>query len=86
MYYKKQDCLRWEYLKPDNYCFIVNHGKVVMKRDGKTSQNSEVKLFGKISKIILSGISGNNIVDTKKLYCYLWHLWRVVSYYIDPAQ
>ena len=65
MYYKKQDCLRWEYLKPDNYCFIVNHGKVVMKRDGKTSQNSEVKLFGKISKIILSGISGNNIVDTK---------------------
>jgi outer membrane lipoprotein-sorting protein len=65
MQYQKPGCMRWQYTAPTNYCFIVNNGKTVMKQVGKTIRNQGTKVFAGISKMVLSGISGNGLIDEK---------------------
>jgi outer membrane lipoprotein carrier protein len=65
MQYKKPNCMRWQYDSPTSYCFIVNKGKVVMKQNGKSIRNGSVRVFSHISKMVLSSITGNNVIDEK---------------------
>jgi hypothetical protein len=65
MQYRKPDCMRWQYEKPTDYSFVVNRGKAVMKKGGKSVRNGAVRVFAHISKMVLSSISGKNVVDEK---------------------
>jgi len=66
MSFKQKDKLRWEYIKPYQYEFVMNGDKVMTLSDNTknvTNINSS-KAFRKIGKIILSGIIGSGIFDT----------------------
>jgi outer membrane lipoprotein carrier protein len=67
MYYRNDDCLKWEYLSPFAYTFILNHDKILMQT--KNSRNvvdvKSSKLFQEIVKIMMNGVSGSGLTDTK---------------------
>ena len=66
MYYKQRDKLRWEYIKPEQYEFVMN-GDKVMYLAGTTKNIMNVnssKVFRRISKFIVSGVFGAGIFDS----------------------
>lgn len=65
MYYRKPDYMRWEYLHPQAYYFVVNKGKSVMKRGDVTDRNG-ARIFGEIGKMILTCMRGEKLVDEEK--------------------
>jgi outer membrane lipoprotein-sorting protein len=65
MLYKRPACMRWQYTSPTNYCFILNNGKAVMKRDGRSMRGEGTKAFARIGRMVLASISGRSVVDDK---------------------
>jgi outer membrane lipoprotein-sorting protein len=66
--FKQADKLCWEYVKPYQYRFTMNGGKVMIaSEDNKNiiDVNSS-KIFKEISQIIISGINGSGIFDERK--------------------
>ena len=58
--FKKDNLLRWEYLTPSKYLIIINHNKIMIKDEKKTSNydmNSN-KVFKEINDIMLSCVQG----------------------------
>lgn len=66
MYYRKPDRMRWEYLHPEAYYFVVNDGKSVLKKNEEVARGGGARIFGEISKMILNCISGRDWVDEKR--------------------
>lgn len=66
MYYRKATRMRWEYLRPESYYFVMNDGKAVMKKEGETDRGGGTRIFGEIGKMILACISGQKVVDEEK--------------------
>lgn len=66
MYYQKADRMRWEYLKPDAYYFVMNGNKSVMKKNGETDRGGSARIFGEIAKMIMGSISGKKLVDEER--------------------
>ena len=68
MYYLKPGKIRWEYLTPSHYLFIVNDTEtIVMNGDRIERGNSgSAMIFRQIGNLILSSISGRKIVDESK--------------------
>lgn len=66
MYYEKPDCLRWEYLQPQAYYFIINKGKSGMRKDGTTDRSGGSRIFGEMGKMILACIRGEKLVDEER--------------------
>lgn len=68
MYYRSPKCIRWEYTSPSQYIFVVNNDKISVKT-GSTTKNfdSNANRFSReISDIMLSGINGMEIIESKK--------------------
>ncbi|MDR2972783.1 MAG: outer membrane lipoprotein carrier protein LolA [Bacteroidales bacterium] len=68
LFFKQNDKLKWEYIKPYQYEFIIN-GDKVMLNSGTTKNVINInsnKLFKEISNIIVAGINGSGIFDTSK--------------------
>lgn len=67
MYYSQADRLRWEYVKPYEYVFILNGDRVLLKN----SQRSDVvdvaqnKLFREIARLMLSSVVGTCLDDDR---------------------
>lgn len=63
MYYLKDNKLRWEYIAPYKYEFIMNEDKVLLKSENSSNviNIKTNKLFREISKIIISGVNGSDI-------------------------
>ena len=65
MYYRQSDCLRWEYVKPYTYTFVLNGDKVLLKN----RQRNDVidikrnKVFREIAHIMLQSVAGNCLND-----------------------
>ncbi len=66
MYYRKADRMRWEYLQPEAYYFVINAGKSLMKKGEVIDRGGSARIFGEISKMILTCISGQQLVDEQK--------------------
>lgn len=66
MYYQKADRMRWEYLQPDAYYFVMNGNKSVMKKNEETDRGGSARIFGEIAKMIMASISGRKLVDEEK--------------------
>lgn len=67
MYFQKDNRLRWEYVKPYTYTFVLNGDKVLLK----SSQRSDVidvkqnKVFKEIAHIMLQSVVGDCLNDDK---------------------
>lgn len=66
MYYQKPDRMRWEYVKPDAFYFVIDGNKSVMKKNGETDRGGGARIFGEIAKMILASISGRQLVDEER--------------------
>ena len=65
IYYQKSDKLRWEYVSPYTYTFILNADKVLLK-DQKRNDVINVnqnKLFKEIARIMMNSVVGNCLSD-----------------------
>lgn len=66
-YFKKDNKVRIEYLKPFSYLLVMNGDKMLVKDENKTNQvnTSSNKLFKQINRILLDCLQGNvmNSVD-----------------------
>ncbi len=67
MYYQKTACLRWEYVTPYTYTFILNHDKVVLKNSRRKDviDVKQNKVFSEIAQIMMSSVVGDCLTDDK---------------------
>ncbi|GHT09324.1 hypothetical protein FACS189432_06290 [Bacteroidia bacterium] len=83
MYYRNDNCLRWEYNSPYLYTFVLNDKKVMMQAEaGKTNviDVKSSKFFQEIIKVMMNGINGNGLKDIKSFTInYYWseNQWQV---------
>lgn len=67
MYYKQSDKLRWEYVFPYTYTFILNGSKALISK-GKRSDVVNVnqsKFFKEIARIMMNSVVGKCLTDSK---------------------
>ena len=67
MCYQKSDKLRWEYISPTSYVFILNGDKVLLKNNNRNDviDVKQNKLFREIARIMMSSVVGNCLSDEK---------------------
>ncbi|MDR2414631.1 MAG: outer membrane lipoprotein carrier protein LolA [Odoribacteraceae bacterium] len=68
MFYRRDNRLRWEYLSPYTYTFILNDKKILTRTEN-TRNVVDVKssrLFQEIVRIMMSSVSGNGLTDEKR--------------------
>ena len=65
MNYRQESRLRWEYLEPYTYLFVLNDKKLLMQAE--TSRNvmdvKSSKMFQEIVKIMMNSISGRGLTE-----------------------
>lgn len=76
MYYKGGKLLRWEYVSPYTYVFILNNDKVMLKSKGKTDVISvkSSKLFQQIARIMMSSITGKCLSNAEDFNVTMYHM------------
>lgn len=68
LYYRQGNRLRWEYVAPYSYTFILNSDKVLLK----SSQRSDVidirqnRMFSEIARMMMSSVVGDCLSDGKR--------------------
>jgi outer membrane lipoprotein-sorting protein len=67
MYYRNDNCLRWEYLSPYQYTFVLNDKKILMQAGDSRNviDLKSSKFFQEIVKIMMNGINGSGLTDLK---------------------
>lgn len=67
MYYQQSNKLRWEYISPYLYTFILNNDKVLLKNKQRNDliDVNQNKLFKEIVRIMMSSVVGNCLTDDK---------------------
>ena len=67
MYYLQSDKLRWEYISPYKYIFILNGSKVQLKNDQRNDviDVEKNKVFKEIARIMMSSVVGDCLNDTR---------------------
>ncbi len=65
MYYIRPDRIRWEYVEPVPYLFVVNGAETTVKANGRIERGNapSVMVFREVGKLILGSVSGKKIVD-----------------------
>lgn len=67
MHYASTGKLRWEYISPFSYIFVINHGKVITKA-GKKKSSIDVassKLFQNITRIMVATVTGKGLSNSR---------------------
>lgn len=67
MYYSQKDKLRWEYVKPYQYTFIMNGDRVLLKNKERSDviDVRQNKIFREIANIMLNSVVGNCLNDER---------------------
>jgi len=67
MYYQQPNMLRWEYLTPYKYTFILNDNKVMLNNSGRTDviDVEQNKMFKEIARLMMNSIVGKSLADDK---------------------
>ena len=67
MYYQQSDKLRWEYITPYSYTFILNGDKVLLKNKNRNDviDVNQNKLFREIARIMMNSVVGSCLSDDK---------------------
>ncbi len=68
LYYQKSDKLRWEYVSPYAYTFILNGHQVLLKRSNRSDvmDAGKNKVFKEIAQIMMSSVTGSALTDNKR--------------------
>jgi outer membrane lipoprotein-sorting protein len=68
LYYRNDNCLRWEYLSPYSYVFVLNKQKILMQAENSRSVTDvkSSRFFQEIVKIMMNGISGSGLNDRQR--------------------
>lgn len=67
MYYDQGSKLRWEYVTPYAYTFILNGDKVLLKNRNRNDiiDVNQNKIFKEIARIMMSSVVGDCLSDTR---------------------
>jgi len=67
MYYHQSDRLRWEYLSPYTYTFILNGNKILLKNARKSDviDTNQNKIFREIARMMMSSVVGDCLSNEK---------------------
>lgn len=67
MYYQSPNLLRWEYVNPYTYTFILNDSKVLLKKDKRNDviDINKNKVFKEIARMMMNSVVGKCLNDTK---------------------
>lgn len=67
MYYQQPDRLRWEYVSPYTYTFILNGNQVMLRNSGRTDviDVNRNRMFKEIARIMMDSILGRCLTDEK---------------------
>lgn len=67
MYYQQQDKLRWEYVSPYQYTFIMNGQQVLLKNNSRRDliDVNQSKAFKSIAQIMLNSVVGKCLTAEK---------------------
>ncbi len=65
MYYSKDNRLRWEYVTPYKYVFVLNGNKVLLKNNGRKDiiDVKKNKMFSEIARIMMNSVVGKCLND-----------------------
>lgn len=67
MYYSQPDKLRWEYVTPYTYTFILNENQVLLKNSNRSDviDVEKNKMFKEIARLMMNSIMGKSLSDHK---------------------
>ena len=67
MYYSQKDKLRWEYVKPYQYIFVLNGDRVLLKNKERSDviDVRQNKIFREIARIMMSSVVGDCLSDDR---------------------
>lgn len=67
MYYQQSNRLRWEYVSPYTYTFILNGSKVLLKNNKRNDviDVNQNKMFKEIARIMMNSVVGTCLSDEK---------------------
>ncbi|MBR5808177.1 MAG: outer membrane lipoprotein carrier protein LolA [Alistipes sp.] len=65
MYYSQPDKLRWEYVTPYSYIFIMNQNQILLKNSSRADviDVNQNKIFKDISRLMMNSIMGDMLKD-----------------------
>jgi outer membrane lipoprotein-sorting protein len=65
-YFKKENMVRLEYVKPFKYLMVINNGKMLIRDDEKSTQMDmhKNKVFQDVNNIIINSVKGNVFAGT----------------------
>ena len=88
MYYAKSNKLRWEYLTPYTYCFILNDTKVLLasstKKDVIDIKNNQ--MFQEIAKIMMNSITGKCLSGSSDFNVEIEHVSNKTNAILYPKK
>ena len=75
-YFKKDNFIRWEYLKPFKYLMVMNDDKYYIRDNGKVSvfNVKSNKLLSEVNDIIISCLNGSVLKDKDKFSASFFEL------------
>lgn len=67
MYYQQTSRLRWEYVSPYTYTFILNDSKVLLKKGSRNDviDINKNRMFKEIANIMMNSVVGKCLTDDK---------------------
>jgi len=88
MYYRYDRCVRWEYHTPYPYTFVFNNHKMLMQTDSHRTvmDVKSNKLFHSIVNIMISGMNGSGLTDTKNFEAQFYRSNRGWMVALTPLQ
>jgi outer membrane lipoprotein-sorting protein len=82
MAYRNDRCLRWEYVTPYVYTFVLNGQQVLMQAENSRQvlDVASSRFMQEIVQLMMDGISGKGIADSRRFKSSFYRserLWRV---------
>lgn len=67
MYYQQGNRLRWEYMSPYAYTFVINGSKVLINKGNRSDviNVNQSKVFKEIARVMMNSVVGKNLTDQK---------------------
>ncbi len=67
MYYQQTNKLRWEYISPYTYTFVLNGSSVLLSKGNRNDviNVNQSKFFKEIARIMMNSVVGKSLVDSK---------------------
>lgn len=67
MYCSQPNQLRWEYISPYSYIFILNNNNVLLKKGNRSDviDVNQNKMFKEIARIMMNSVLGKSLTDKK---------------------